>query len=393
MRVPLEPGDRKLLIISGTLLAIITATATVVSPPSQTVSSGLPSSYSTASNGAKAAYLLLVEMGYRVERWTTPPQGLPDQPQNVTLLLAEPRILASAEEQARLRAFISAGGKVLATGSLAARLLPENDSHPLKKLVAEPKKCPARLPGPLSHRAPEILMDGNARWGETHPHHLAYYGDADGPTVVRYRVGQGEVVWWADSLPLQNFGLGQASNLVLFLNSVGPLEETRILWDEYFHGQRPGFWSYIGRTPVPWSAVQFSVLALALLVTFGRRHGPLRPATTAGIRLSALEFVETVGELYARKHAAAGALEIAYHRFRFLLLRRLGLPDAATPVEIGRGVRERLGWTTPGLVETLQNSENAVKAVSLRETEALRLVRELHDYARRFRLASQYQAE
>lgn len=236
-------------------------------------------------------------------------------------------------------------------------------------------------------------MDGDARWGATHPHHLAYYGDADGSTVVRYRVGKGEVIWWAGSMPLENRGLRQASNLVLFLNSVGRLEGTRVLWDEYFHGQRPGFWSYIKRTPIPWSAVQFLVLALALLVTFARRHGPLRPATTAGIRLSPLEFVETVGELYARKHAAAGALEIAYHRFRFLLLRRLGLPDAATPAEIGRGVRERLGWTTPGLEETLHCSENAVKAAALRETEALRLIKELHDYARRFRLAGQYRAE
>jgi hypothetical protein len=105
MRVPLEPGDRNLLIISGTLLAIITVAATVLSPPSETPSSGFPSSYSAASDGAKAGYLLLAEMGYRVERWTTPPQGLPDQPQNVTLVLVEPLIPASAEERARLRAF------------------------------------------------------------------------------------------------------------------------------------------------------------------------------------------------------------------------------------------------------------------------------------------------
>jgi hypothetical protein len=387
MHVPLDPGDRKLLIVSGALLAILTVVATVLSPPAETSSSRLPSSYSTAPGGAKAAYLLLGEMGYRVERWAAPPQQLPGQLQNVTLVLAEPFIPPTSEEQAGLQAFIYAGGRVLATGGFAASLLPQSEIHPLKRRFPEPKQFPARLPGPLSRHAPTILMDGNARWTTALPNHLAYYGDKDGATVIHYRLGKGEVIWWADSLPLENNGLKQASNLNFFLNSFGPPETSRILWDEYFHGQRPGFWSYISRTPVPWSAVQFAALALALLLTFGRRHGPLRPVRTAGIRLSPLEFVETVGELYMRKRAAAGALEIAYHRFRFLLLRRLGLPDTATPGEIGRGVRERLGWKTPGLEETLQKSEQALKSTSLRETEALRLVQELHDYAGRLRLA------
>lgn len=387
MRVPLEPGDRKLLIVSGTLFAVLTVAATVLSPPAETSSTGLPTSYSTASHGAKAAYLLLGEMGYRVERWAAPPQELPGQPQDVTLVLAGPVIPPSSEEQVGLRAFIYAGGRVLATGGFAAHLLPQSDAHALKRLYPEPKPCPARLPGPLSRHAPVILMDGNTRWTPSRPHHLAYYGDEDGATVVHYRLGKGEVIWWADSLPLENNGLKQASNLNLFLNSFGPPGSSRVLWDEYYHGQRPGFWSYISRTPVPWSGLQFAALALALLLTFGRRHGPLRPARTTGIRLSPLEFVETVGELYGRKRAAAGALEIAYHRFRFLLLRRLGLPDTATPGEVGRGVRERLGWKTPGLEETLQKSEQAVKSRSLRETEALRLVQELHDYAGRLRLA------
>ncbi len=387
MRVPLEPGDRKLLIVSGTLFAVLTIVATVLSPPAETSSTGLPTSYSTASHGAKAAYLLLGEMGYRVERWAAPPQELLGQPQDVTLVLAEPVIPPSSEERVGLRAFIYAGGRVLATGGFATHLLPQSEAHPLKRLSPEPKRFPARLPGPLSRHAPVILMDGDTRWTPSRPNHLAYYGDEDGATVVHYRLGKGEVIWWAGSLPLENNGLKQASNLDLFLNSFGPPGSSRVLWDEYYHGQRPGFWSYISRTPVPWSGLQVAALALALLLTFGRRHGPLRPARTTGIRLSPLEFVETVGELYGRKRAAAGALEIAYHRFRFLLLRRLGLQDTATPGEIGRGVRERLGWKTPGLEETLQKSEQAVKSAFLRETEALRLVQELHDYAERLRLA------
>ncbi len=387
MRLPLESGDRKLLIVSGLLLAMLTLAAGLLSPPEEQSVSGLPTTYSTGPQGAKAAYLLLGEAGYRVKRWTSPPQALPLQPQNLTLVLAEPTIPPSSEEQAGLRAFIYAGGRVLATGNSAAPLLPQSEVRTLNQSSPQPKTFRARLPGPLSRHAPSIVMRGNARWAASNPGQLEYYGDKLGATVVRYRLGRGEVIWWASSLPLENAGLDQGSNVILFLNSIGPPGSASVFWDEYFHGQRPGLWSYLSRTPVPWSAIQLVVIASALLLTFGRRHGPLRPARTTGTRLSPLEFVETVGELYGRKHAAAGALEIAYHRFRFLLLRRLGLTDAASPGEIGRAVRERLGWKTPGLEETLQKSQQGAKASGLSEAEALRLIQELHDYAGRLRLA------
>ena len=37
----------------------------------------MPSSYSTASGGAKAAYLLLAHAGYNEERWESPLDQLP----------------------------------------------------------------------------------------------------------------------------------------------------------------------------------------------------------------------------------------------------------------------------------------------------------------------------
>ena len=407
MPASLDNRDRKLLIACGALSMLMTGVALVFSPSSKGPSVGYPSSYSTASDGAKAACLLLRDVGYKVERWTNPPGDLPGQygngAQHILLVLAEPVIPPSAEDKSRLLTFTARGGRVLATGMTGAWLLSESRLNSTQKPGFQFQKFLAEFPSPLTRHAPEIMMKSNIRWPPPHPLQQRYYGDSEGATVVSYPLGEGEVTWWADSTPLTNYGLTQASNLMLFLNSVGepvgarhgvplqvtssgPSTTTRVLWDEYFHGQRRGFWAYVGRTPVPWALVQLCILVAAALLTFGRRSGPVRSLRQES-RLSPLEFVETLGDLYRRKKASAGALEIAYQRFRFLLLRRLGLSSTATLEEISRGVRERLGWTVPGFRETLQRCERGVKSQELTDAQSMQLIQELHDYARRFGLA------
>jgi hypothetical protein len=393
MRVSIDPADRKLLIISGALLVAIALLGFLFAPSPAAQSSDDPTSYSSGAGGARAAYLLLGELGYGVERWTNPPSDLPQQPRRTVLVLAEPLVPPSAEEKSLVRAFVRAGGRVLATGIAGAALLSERHVAFIRQPKFEPQQFSAELPAPLTRHAPEIVMQGNVRWEPPLAEEQRFYGDDEGPAVVGFRMGKGQVIWWADSMPLTNYGLTQGSNLMLFLNSVDPgaakPESTRVLWDEYFHGERAGFWSYAGRTPAPWALVQLGMVAAAALVTFARRSGPLRPLLSPS-RLSPLEFVDTLGALYQRKGAAREALEIGYHRFRFVLLRRLGLPLNASPDDISRGVRERLGWTVPGFWETLQRCELGAKSSHFEDAQALHLLQELHDYARRFRLTGYF---
>jgi hypothetical protein len=355
----------------------------------------LPSSYGTNATGAKAAYLLLGEMGYPVERWTASPDELPADARGVVLVLAEPVIEPSSDEASRIAAFMRRGGTVLATGFSAGNALPGHQFVPTRKPVYAFQTFRPESSTPLTRDAPEILMQSNFRWGKLLPGQERIYGDADGPVVIRYRLGQGTAIWWADSSPLENFGLKQASNLMLFLNSIdssgGTAEPKRVLWDEYYHGQRAGFWSYVGRTPAPWGIVQLGIVAVVALFTFGRRSGPVRPLVVES-RLSPLEFIDTLGGLYERKGAAREALEIAYHRFRTALIPRLGLGASATVDDIVQRVGERLGWAEPGFHETLERVERGVNLASLKNAEALALVRELYDYSRRFRLEDQTRA-
>jgi hypothetical protein len=398
MPVGLESGDRKFLIVAAALLVALTVATMLLEPP-PAERPGFPSSYSTADEGSKAAYLLLGDLGYRVERWNQSPTELPAGG-NTVVVLADPLLPSSSEERFALRQFVSAGGRLLVTGAAGASLLGESGVKEQNGVFATWRRFPAELPSPITRGAPEIAMKTGVRWTALHPDHLRLYGAADGALAVSFSLGRGIIVWWADSGPLTNAGLTEASNLRLFLNSVGPqptrvasqgasatpqFPPTRVLWDEYFHGERLGFWSYLGKTPVPWYLLQLALVFAGIVFTYGRRSGPLRPLTQES-RLSPLEFVETLGDLYQRKGAAAGALEIAYQRFRGRLARRLGTPPTATSQELYRGARDRLGWTVPGLWETLQACDLGVSDARLSNAQSLHLIQDLHDYSRRLGL-------
>jgi Domain of unknown function (DUF4350) len=401
----LEPSDRKFLLTSGAILGALTVVALLSGSPSGGESAGFVSSYSAASDGSKAAYTLLEELGYRVERWNQPPTELPES-DNAVLIMADPLITASAEESSALLGFVRKGGRIVITGLGGARILGESGPAEGTERTFEWKRFPAELPSAVSANAPEISMGGNIRWLKLGPDQLRCYGDRQGAAVVQNQLGKGEIIWWADSAPLTNYGLTQASNLTLFLNSVGPvapprprgqqtgspkefdrasLQRAHVLWDEYYHGDRAGLWSYLGRTPVPWFLMQLALVFAATVFTYGRRAGPIRPLRQKS-RLSPLEFVETLGDLYWRKRYSAGALEVAYQRFRSLVQRRLGLASSASTEELYRGVCDQLGWTLPGFWQALQRCERGVRDSDLGDVESLHLIQELYDYSHRLGL-------
>ncbi len=380
MPVPLEPADRKLLIIAGLVLLAVVVIAVAVVPPRGPESTGIPSSYSAASDGTKAGYMLLKELGYRTERWEKPPTVLPSNPSGELLVLLEPLFPASAEERQAIHAFVRAGGRVLASGPSAAALLPEGGALDHEPVEFGWKRYRAVVPSPLTRGAPEITMEPRARWQMSHFAHLGIFAERINSVVVSYAYGKGQVIWWAAPTPLTNAGLKQPGNLNLLLNSLGGSVQTRVLWDEYYHGQRGTLWSYFAGTPLPWGLLQLALVALTLLATFSRRAGLVRAPVVAA-RLSPLEFVETLGDLYHRAHAAGAAVETSLRRFRFLLTRRLGLASTASISQVHEAAHDRLGWKQPGLLETLLRADRASRSAELTDAEALPIVQALEQYA------------
>jgi len=381
----LDRGDRNLLIGAGVLLLVLVVVATLVSPAQTSSRFTLPSSYSADWGGAKAAFLLLQNMGYDVERWEKSPVEIADDPANTVLVLADPVQRSAEDERAAIRSFLQEGGRILATGPSAAALLPGARPFAESYDLEDAQHFSPRSPSPIMRGAPDITMIPPESWTPDLPREVIVYGDEDTAAVVTYRFGKGEVVWWAQATPLTNGAIRDASNLQLFLNSVAPAPNVHILWDEYFHGAHGSLWSYLARTPLPWGLAQFGLVFLGILFTYSRRSGPVRaPAVVS--RLSPLEFVDTLGDLYHSVHADDAAVQIACQRLRFVLTRRLGLSVNVPAADLARVAGQQLGWEEPALLEALTAAEKHAGKGSRRGRDSLKLVQELFDYTARLEM-------
>jgi hypothetical protein len=306
-------ADQKILLI-GLVAAILLSVVAAAIGTSEQVESSTPSSYVSGLGGAKASYLLLEETHYRVERWTVSPTELQRVEEPATLILAEPTLPASTEERAALAAFLERGGRVLAIGDLAAGMLGSPRARPGMPHL-EWKTYPRVLPTALTRNAAMIAMASTSSWQSRNGEDLVHYSADGEDVVVSYPVGKGEVIWWAGATPLTNNGISEADNMALFLNSVGAPGERRVLWDEYSHEGGHTVMDSVISSPIMWALLQLALLGMLVLFTYSRRHGPIFVPTPAA-RLSPLEFVDALAQLYHRAHATNVSLEVAYQRFR-----------------------------------------------------------------------------
>ena len=384
MPAGLDRTDRSLLIGTGVLVLILAIATSLLTPSRRGGRTGFPSSYSTSWDGAKAAYLLLGELGYDVERWDKSPTELEGQPKDQVLILASPLLPPSSEETAALHRFLERGGRILVTGDDFVDFLPGGQKFIEMDDAEGETRFPALLPSPLTSSAPEINMAPPIDW---HPKldQIAVYGNKNTAAVVTYSVGKGTVVWWGSPSPLTNRSIQESGNLALLLNSIGEMKGKRILWDEYFHGARGDFLSYIGKTPLPWVLAQLGVLFAFVLVTYSRRYGAIRMPGKIS-RLSPLEFVDTLGDLYTSAHAGSAAVRVAYQRLRYQLTRQLGLTANATVAELAHVGSQTLGWDEQSLLGALARADRSSRMLNVSDAEALEIVQDLHDYTARLEI-------
>ena len=385
MPYTLDSGDRKLLIVAGVLLVVLVISAALLSPGRSEGMSVYPSSYSTNWDGAKGAYLLLQELGYQVSRWEESPMELKGEPSTQVLIFAEPLQIPSPEEREAVREFLEKGGRILAVGAAAAHLLPESATFQEGFPLSEKTTFRPLLPSPLIGNAAEISMISPEHWQPKSGSQLVIYGNEETAAVVTYAVGKGEVIWWGASTPMTNAGIRESGNLALFLNSVGPAGGVRVLWDEYFHGAHGSLWAYVAQTPLPWGVAQFGLVFLAILATHSRRQGPIHVPPVRS-RLSPLEFVETLGDLYSSAHAGPAAVRIAYQRLHYQLTRQLGLPSITSDADLARTAHALLAWNENEFSGTLSRSQQAMNSGKLDDAATLQIVQQLFDYTSRLEL-------
>ena len=381
----LDSADRKILLAAFAVLVITSAIAVLISPSANN-SSAYPSPYSTASSGAKAAYMLLSQIGYQVEHWRRPPSKLLEHGPNTVLLIVQPTQNPTPEDRQAMRTYLQAGGRVVAVGPVSAAVLPRASLMPDVPHYAW-KEYPALLPDGVTRQAPVVMMAPIAFWNRRDLASNVDFGDERDGVVASYKYGKGEVIWWAAADPLTNSGIMQKSNLQLFLNSLGPPDGRAVLWDDYFHVGEVTLFESLWASPLKWAGLQLVLLALAVLVTHARRHGPLRVLPQSA-PMATLEFVDTLGGLYQSAEASELPVQVAYERFRHLLYSRLGIRTSATPEQVSRRIEGRLGDLGPHCEPLLRECESAQYQDDLKESESLRIVKTLEQFSERLKLNS-----
>ena len=378
----IEKSDRRLLIWAGVFMLLVVVALAFVSQDEE--ESAVPSTYSAQSKGAKAAFLLLQEAGYKVERWEQSPAELPADPGHTVLVLASPFRSPSRDDKNSLQTYVSRGGKILATGPYASFYLPQAEIDFEALAAPSWKEYQPQLLTPLT-RGGAIQMSPSAYWKGPSTGSLAHYADDGRPIVVSYKVGRGEVIWWGANTPLTNAAIAKSGNMALLLNSLGEPGEVRVLWDEYFHGYRSSLSGYMGTPPIRYGLLQCALVFLALLFTFSRRNGPIHPLPQPS-RLSPLEFVHTLGKLYRRANAVHSALAIPYARFRAIAARQLGINPDVPAADLARTVANRLRYQDDSFAELLQQIENALHSPELSEKFALDLVQQLNRHMQKLKM-------
>jgi hypothetical protein len=376
-----SPSDLKLVIIAVATLTVLAIAGAVIAPADNHLETRA-STFNSAPDGAKAAYLLLERLGYRVERSFVPLSELRSNPRETTLVIASPVARFAAADRRALEGFVRDGGVVLATGAVDD-LLPGVLVLPLETLdvgtAPSPVTALAAAPSDLTARRASLSLIEEARAQVKQGGYVAVYRTPESPAVLSAWIGQGRVIWWSGSTPLLNESIAAPENAGLLLDVVGPLSGRRIVWDEYSHGHQRSPWSYVARTPVPALFVQAAMIGLVALSRHGRRFVPVR-VPRAEPRTSTLEFVDSMGTLYHRAGAAAGALETCADRFRRVLCRATGLPVTTSDEQIAAAT-SRLGLSGREVAKVLSASRTAAGSPETSTRTALALVRQMQTVA------------
>ncbi len=287
------------------------------------------SSYDGSGGGLLAAYLLLDELGYPVERSRRPAGG------DVRWVLFPER----SERQAReLKGWLRDGGRLVladARGDFAADL----------GIYLQSREAPREAPEPVGGR-----MRAEVRGGSVHVDWPGSVGvtwaTAGGrPLVSLHAVGRGEV--WLIHRPefLSNRLLAEADNgLVLCRLAEATLEGRRgpLLFDEFFHGyrDRPGVLALLLTPPTVWATLQGLLVLAIVLWRNVPRFGPLRPERPAS-RRSQEEFLDALAVLLQRRGDHAEACEIARAALLREMERDLDLPPGGDPDLFREAARAR----------------------------------------------------
>ncbi|VTU00962.1 Uncharacterized protein OS=Planctomyces limnophilus (strain ATCC 43296 / DSM 3776 / IFAM 1008 / 290) GN=Plim_3741 PE=4 SV=1: DUF4350 [Gemmataceae bacterium] len=310
----------------------------------ETVDQG--TSYDASDRGFRAAYLLLDELDYPVERSRRPAGG------DLRWVLHPTRLDDKAA--AELDAWVKRGGVLLlaVTDSDAARRL--GLAVAVSGEWGPAAGTAATLPG---GEAFTVLPGGTTVTGP--PGGRTWGGTDGGPLATVYSRERGEI-WLLhrpDLLTNANLRAGTDNGLLACRLASAMLRERpggRLAFDEFTHGlrDRPDVVELLFSPPMTAVTIELGLVAALALWHFGSRFGPVRPAPLPP-RRSKEEFLDGMAELLARKGDRADA----FRTVRDDLLRRLeadlGLSAGTPPALVADEAARRRGADAAALLRLL----------------------------------------
>jgi len=281
------------------------------------------SSFATGATGIGAYAELLGRRRHPVDRLRRTPHELSLDATHTVVLLDPPKV--APRDAAALRAFVAAGGRLVAGGgdmSWAGTLLSRPPSHSGSgAAVAHRLADGSELAGVRTVRTAALRSWRSA--GQATP----LLGRGRRIVLAGAAIGSGHVLLLADPSPLQNRLLGWADNAALGLALAGA-ERRPVDFLETYHGYGRG--SGLVALPLEWKLLLsgLALSALVYMVARGRRFGP--PEQRArDLAPPRHQYVDALGALLVRTHRRDEAVAPVRRRAREALLRRAALPQDA----------------------------------------------------------------
>jgi hypothetical protein len=379
----LDAKDRKLLLVCLGVVVVLAVLVAVFGRNQNNDDNPLPSSYLTGRHGARAAYDLLAESGYHVERWEQPLSELATKTDHGTVVILVDPYLTSTNDFKAVDQILEHGGRILVTGMAGGVLVPGGAAQPTTQLNGAACKLTAQGLGSLAGSG-EVWMQPEATWKTNNPIYHVDYNCAGEPAVVEYDERAGHVVWWAGSTPIENGSIARADNLALFLNAIGSPEGHLFYWDESLHGNTKSQWYYAGGPALTMLIYGAIGLALLTVLSFSRRRGPVRDIPLPA-RSTPVEFIEALGSLYGKAGASATAVQLAYDRFRRGMGALCGVNGMQMDARaLADALRRRFPAAGAELEKDLTECESACNDDLLMPKKALALVQKLSQWGEFF---------
>ena len=383
----LDAKDRKLLLWCVGIAVVLAIATGFLMPGKNDNNNPEPSTWLSGQHGARAAYETLLRSNYQIERWERPLSELAATAGPETVVIFAQPFSRDPSDIKAIRKIIERGGRVLSTGYWGGYILPADATYASPGFnFAACKLDPEGLDALAG--TGEVWMVPQAAWRVGNPAQRVEYSCAGNPAVVEYDWGNGHIVWWANSTPLENGSLSRAHNLDLLLNSLGPRAGHRFYWDESLHGDIRSTYSYASGTSWTMLWIGLVILALLIIFSFSRRSGPVRDLPPPA-RATPIEFLEALGSLYRKAGASSTAISVAWERFRRHALRlcgqRAGKMSAA---ELAAVIRRRFPRADASLEADLAACEEAAWSETINPRHALKLIQTLHGHYEKLKEAA-----